>query len=239
MREKGRINYHKADSQKNKVRLASCEMVGCANFFTTENWRKKYCCKKCQENSYYHKNAEKLNEKSKKFLKEKRKNNPEFRQAMREKARKEWRKMYYSLTPEEKLEMNRQKYAQLNMENRRKKARDTKRKRYHEDLNFKLSAIVRSRISRSLRDNNIQYKKSNHSLNLLGCSITELKIHLEAKFTDGMSWENYGDWHVDHIKPCASFKNLGVDPEQQRACFHYSNLQPLWATENRQKYSNA
>ena len=232
MREKGRINYHKADSQKNKVRLASCEMDGCENFFTAKNWRKKYCCKKCKENNYYHKNAKKLNEKSKKFLKEKRKKNPKFRQEMQEKAKREWRKMYYSLTPEEKLEMNRRKYAQVNMGKRRKKARETKRERYHKDLNYRLSSTMRSRISRALRNNNIQYKKSNHSIDLLGCSIMELKAHLEKNFTDGMSWENYGDWHVDHIRPCASFKNLGEDPEQQRDCFHYSNLQPLWAKDN-------
>ena len=239
MREKGRVNYHKADGQKNKVRISACELDGCANFFTAKNWRKTYCSKKCKENNYYYKNAERLNERSKKFLREKRKNNPEFRQMMREKAQKEWRKMYYSLTPEQKLKMNRKKYAQVNVENRRKKAREKKRERYHKDLNYRLSSIVRSRISRSLRDNNIQYKKSNHSIDLLGCSIVELKAHLEAKFTDGMSWENYGEWHVDHIKPCASFENLGTCPKQQRECFHYSNLQPLWATENRQKYSNA
>jgi hypothetical protein len=197
-----------------------------------------YCSNRCRNQNYYDKNLEAVRKRSREWLKAKRTSDPEFRQKLREKARKEWRKMYYSLTPEEKLEMNRQKYAQIDMENRRKKARETKRERYHKDLNYRLSSIVRSRISRSLRDNNIQYKKSNHSIDLLGCSIVELKAHLEAKFTDGMSWENYGEWHVDHIKPCASFENLGTCPKQQRECFHYSNLQPLWAEDNRQKYSS-
>ena len=70
---------------------------------------------------------------------------------------------------------------------------------------------------------------------MIGCTIERLRNHLEAQFTDGMSWENYGKngWHVDHIRPCASFDL--TDPEQQRQCFHYTNLQPLWATDNMRK----
>jgi hypothetical protein len=68
---------------------------------------------------------------------------------------------------------------------------------------------------------------------LIGCSMDELKIHLSSMFKEGMSWDNYGKWHIDHIKPCASF-NLS-DPAQQKECFHYSNLQPLWAIENIKK----
>jgi hypothetical protein len=54
------------------------------------------------------------------------------------------------------------------------------------------------------------------------------------RFRPGMTWENYGPvWHVDHIKPCAKFDL--TDPDQQRACFHFSNLQPLFADENLRK----
>ena len=62
-------------------------------------------------------------------------------------------------------------------------------------------------------------------------------MHLEAQFKPGMTWDNYGlkGWHVDHIRPCASFDLR--DPEQQRRCFHYTNLQPLWAEENLKKGS--
>lgn len=56
---------------------------------------------------------------------------------------------------------------------------------------------------------------------------------LEQQFTEGMTWENYGEWHVDHIRPCVSF-DLSI-PEQQQECFHYTNLQPLWAKDNLQK----
>jgi hypothetical protein len=70
---------------------------------------------------------------------------------------------------------------------------------------------------------------------LIGCTTKELRNHLEAQFIDDMSWDNYGyyGWHIDHIIPCACF-DLS-DPEQQRQCFHYTNLQPLWAEDNLRK----
>ena len=72
---------------------------------------------------------------------------------------------------------------------------------------------------------------------LLGCSIEEFIKYIEDRFTDGMSWDNRGlhGWHIDHIRPCASFDL--TDPKQQKECFHYTNLQPLWAYENRSKGS--
>jgi hypothetical protein len=60
-----------------------------------------------------------------------------------------------------------------------------------------------------------------------------LRDYLEAKFTEGMTLDNHGKWHIDHIKPCASFDLL--HKKQQRKCFHYKNLQPLWAHENLSK----
>jgi hypothetical protein len=75
--------------------------------------------------------------------------------------------------------------------------------------------------------------KAAPTLELIGCSVDVLMGHLEAQFSDGMSWANYGEWHVDHIRPCARFDL--TDPAQQRECFHWSNLQPLWAEENIRK----
>jgi hypothetical protein len=73
-------------------------------------------------------------------------------------------------------------------------------------------------------------KKSAPTMELIGCTLDELKQHLESQFTDGMTWNNYGEWHVDHIVPCAAFDL--TEPEQQRICFNYTNLQPLWAEDN-------
>ena len=70
-------------------------------------------------------------------------------------------------------------------------------------------------------------------MELTGCTLEELKEHLASKFTEGMTFENYGKWHIDHILPCASFDLLL--PEEQPKCFHYTNLQPLWAIDNMKK----
>ena len=73
-------------------------------------------------------------------------------------------------------------------------------------------------------------ESSKRGISLLGCTIEFLRSHLEFQFTDGMTWENYPLWHIDHIVPCCSF-NLSKEEEQSK-CFHYSNLRPLWAEEN-------
>ena len=72
--------------------------------------------------------------------------------------------------------------------------------------------------------------KTNTTSAFLGCTPAELKAHLESLFLPGMTWENRARWHIDHIRPCASFDL--TDPEQQRCCFHFTNLQPLWARDN-------
>ena len=97
------------------------------------------------------------------------------------------------------------------------------------NLEYKLKKNLRRRVNQVItRDN-----KSDTTLVLLGCSVYEFIKHLESKFTEGMNWDNYGKWHIDHIVPCASFDLSDI--EQQKLCFHYSNLQPLWAEDNLRK----
>jgi hypothetical protein len=98
--------------------------------------------------------------------------------------------------------------------------------KYKTNLIFRLIINFRNRTRLALKKN----WKSGHTLKLLGCSIDFLKQHLESQFKPGMTWKNYGLWHIDHIKPCAKF-DLSKSSEQ-RKCFHYKNLQPLWAKEN-------
>ena len=93
----------------------------------------------------------------------------------------------------------------------------------------RLKANMRTRVYLALKGK----VKVGKTAVLLGCDTSQLRAHLESKFKPGMSWDNYGQWHVDHIKPCVKF-DLS-DPAQQRACFHYTNLQPLWASENLSK----
>lgn len=102
------------------------------------------------------------------------------------------------------------------------------------DIQFKLGLRLRIRIhsaiTRSLKYKSKNPKKAGSAVRDLGCSITELKTYLESQFQPGMSWINYGDWHIDHIKPLINFDL--TDKEQFRQACHYSNLQPLWAQDN-------
>jgi hypothetical protein len=72
--------------------------------------------------------------------------------------------------------------------------------------------------------------KALHTMEYVGCSAVFLREHIENQFTEGMTWENQGKWHIDHIRPCASF-DLSKEEERHK-CFHYTNLQPLWAHDN-------
>jgi len=105
-----------------------------------------------------------------------------------------------------------------------------KRKRAY-DPKFKLLTNIRTRINQAIKKN----YKMGHAIDLMGCTVEFLKKYLESKFTDGMSWENYGQWHIDHIYPCSSF-DLDM-PDQQKKCFHFSNLQFLWAIDNLKKHA--
>ncbi len=89
------------------------------------------------------------------------------------------------------------------------------------DPNFRVLAVLRTRLNQMVKREN----KSASTLFLLGCPVEELRIYLSSKFVEGMSWDNYGQWHIDHIKPCAKFDLTKL--EEQQKCFHYTNLQPL------------
>ena len=99
------------------------------------------------------------------------------------------------------------------------------------DPMFSIKKNLRNRVWAALKG----LSKSDKTLKLLGCRIEELKKHLENKFEDGMDWNNYGVWHIDHIIPCANFDFS--DPKQQKICFHYTNLQPMWGEHNIKKGS--
>ena len=119
--------------------------------------------------------------------------------------------------------------------NNRHKVATYSKNRYHSKLKFDLQYVIGQRLRHQVwsaikRGGGI---KSLPTEVLCGCSIPELMLHLQSKFQEGMHWNNYGKWHIDHIRPCASFDL--TDPEQQKQCFHYTNLQPLWAAENIRK----
>lgn len=105
-----------------------------------------------------------------------------------------------------------------------------KRKERMKDPRKKIEVTLRVRVWDALKRHRTE--KAFKTIELLGCTIDELKAHLERQFTDDMSWDNYSlkGWHIDHIKPCNTFDL--TDPDQQKICFHYTNLRPLWSADN-------
>ena len=96
---------------------------------------------------------------------------------------------------------------------------------------FHIACNLRKRLSFIVRK--ASATKTKQTLTLLGCPLKSFLLYLESLWQPGMSWKNYGDWHIDHIIPCAIFDL--AKPEHQERCFHFSNLQPLWALENIRK----
>ena len=103
----------------------------------------------------------------------------------------------------------------------------TKKHKQIPEIKFKEN--IRHRIYMFMKTKNMC--KNNKTFIIVGLPPNELRIFIEKKFTDGMTWENYGTWHVDHIIPLDSAK---TETEMYSLC-HYSNLQPLWANENLSK----
>ncbi len=157
------------------------------------------------------------------------------------------KKIRYHQNPERAREQakfyrntNKDRYLERGRSYDRKRGADPKRQEWQrswvrrkkeQDPSFAIGMRLRIRLAGALSRSRSQ--KSAPTLDLLGCKWDFFLNWLESKFQPGMSWENRSQWHIDHIIPCCAF-NL-ADPEQQRKCFHYTNLQPLWARENLSK----
>ena len=142
----------------------------------------------------------------------------------------------YRLENKDKIKQRRLKDREKRNELQRQYRQDNKlkinkyfRNKRKIDSNYKITCNLRRRVLSALRGQT----KSKSTIKLLGCSLDFLWDFLEKKFTKGMTKKNYGLWHLDHVKPCASFDL--TDPKQQKECFHYTNLQPLWAADNYKK----
>ena len=157
---------------------------------------------------------------------------------------REWAKANRKINPEKCRERDRARVrprtdAQRELEAKRREGRRDQIRAYFRvynvarrarDPQYRLRCGLHSRITMALRKG--YGKKAHKTMELIGCSIEYLTEYLEVQFQPGMTWENYGrnGWHVDHIIPCTAFDL--IDVEQQKRCFHYSNLQPMWEAEN-------
>jgi hypothetical protein len=118
----------------------------------------------------------------------------------------------------------------------KKKGREYQSRRHHtssKDSDFRLKKLARCRIYNAIKrlgkveKPRVRYRTEK----MIGCTIEQLKIHLEARFKRGMTWDNHGScWHIDHIIPMAHFDL--TDERQLLAASHYTNMQPMWASEN-------
>ena len=151
------------------------------------------------------------------------KNRKEHYQRNIEKMRKE-KKEYYA--------KNKSKKSLYDVEYRKNNSDKIKQyKKEWETLNkdnplFRIKRNLRRRVHHALEDN----KKSDATFELIGCTPDFFKDYITNLMLEGMSWDNYGEWHIDHIIPCFTF-DLS-NPEQQKLCFHYTNQRPLWKKDN-------
>jgi hypothetical protein len=180
---------------------------------------------------YYLDNKEKINKQHKEYYYKNKDKELKREKLYREKHKEETKQKNKDFYQKNKTRIDNyeKEWRIKNKINYLKKQRINQNKRYNSDVNFKIQMLLRNRLFCAIKEN----RKSKHTIELLGCSVEQLKQHLEQQFKPGMNWQNHGKWHIDHIKPCASFDLSKL--EEQKKCFHYSNLQPLWAEENLKK----
>ena len=213
---------------------------------TINNYMETKKCKLCEENknlNEFYLCAGKYSSRCKKCFVEYQKNNPNRKENQnrygsknRDKINFKTRERYHK-DLDESRKNNREKrkrLRKLNPEKYRNYGNNKNKERYHKMKNnpkYKIERILRKRFLSAIKR---EFKKTS-AITLLGCSIEECKKYLESKFQEGMTWENHGvkGWHIDHIIPCAVFDL--TKEEEQKKCFHYTNLQPLWWEDNLKK----
>jgi hypothetical protein len=151
----------------------------------------------------------------------------EYRLKNKEKI-SEFSKKYVELN-KEKIANYKKEYYLKNKEKISKYRNEWRNNKAKNDYLFKLTNNTRTIIKQSFRRNG--YSKKSRTYQILGCTFEEFKQHLEKQFTDGMNWENQGEWHLDHIYPVS----LAKDEEELIKLNHYTNFQPMWALDNIKK----
>lgn len=184
-----------------------------------------------RKKAYWEANKKKLAESKKAFYKANRKKildrTKAYQEANKEKAAA-YKKDWYQAN-KEKILKQRKAYYETNKEKIIERIGLYKKKRKKKDLVYNLRENCRSRISSAFRRKG--FKKKSKTAEMLGCDWEFLKFYIESQFKNGMSWENRDKWHIDHIIPLASASS----EDDVIKLSHFSNLQPLWAEENRKK----
>jgi len=219
-------------------KCSKCGQFKDVSLFSKNNKTKDklHCsCKQCDKEKYlknrennilrmreYKKNN---SQKIKEYYRENTEKYKQYRDSKKEET-KEYMKSYYQNNLEKRKEYLHQNKLSINS-----KRNFFEKKKREKDPIHKLKVYVRNRIRFYLSKKS--FTKKNRTFQIVGCSPRELKEYIEQNFINGMSWENQGKWHIDHIIPLASAK---TEEELYKLC-HFTNLQPMWASENIKKSS--
>ena len=241
-----------------KIKLQTCNKCGEKYPFTNDyfyknlNSLRKVCivCDKKRAIEYRSKHKNQILEYSKKYFKLNKEAVKEYQKNNKEKIKintqkwqhnnKEYFKKYREKN-EEKIKAYSLKYSKENKEKIKEyneknieKIRENKR-RYQEKNKTNINYIIKKRLRERVRVLLKKQSRNKHTIELLGCDIDIFKTYFKNKFINGMTWDKFmnGEIHIDHIIPCCKF-NL-INENQQNQCFHYRNLQPLWAKDNLSK----
>ena len=222
-------------------------------FSTSKNQITGYCptCKNCYNELQRARmaakrqdpsNHEKMKLKEREYRKRLHTERPESHEIRKQNCRK-YREEHKDELKEYKRNWDKENFEYISELNRKwvkdNPERSRQHKRKYEDRmmathpGFAIRKRLKCRLKKLLT--NLNVKKSLSTLELCGCSIDKLKEHIESQFTEGMSWEEFNNSriHIDHRTPCCSYDLTKED--EQRKCFHYTNLQPLWAEDNLSK----
>ena len=206
-----KLSYHQSYYQRNKERIS--KRVKLRRQQNLELFRKR-------EREGYARNRERELE-----LARLRRNRPDQKAKIKERDRR------YRKNNKEKTKEQGRRYYQKHKAKILKKTSVRNRLRRKNDPTFALKSRIRDRIKEILYRINFTGTRKKKMLSILGCTILELKAHIESQFKPGMTWENRSEWHIDHIIPLASAKT----EDDIYRLNHYTNLRPLWPHENRKK----
>lgn len=196
---------------------------------------------KLKSKEYYNENKERLDEKNKKYYQNNKEQHLENNKAWRlsnpkryekikdnyKERQSELRKARYLNNKEEENQKSKE-YFKLNKDTKeyREKKQTYKKERKKKDPLFNLRVKIASRVYAAFKGQG--YSKNTITQKMIGCSWVELQEHIQAQFTKDMTWDNYGDWQIDHIIPLGS----SIDKDEMIKLCHFINLQPMWKEDN-------
>lgn len=209
---------------KEVIRLYNEELMGSPSISEKMGYHKKIIIRTLKENGVEMGPSGRRNIGGREAAQKRYDNKPEVKIRKLE-NHKNWRK-----ENKEHLREYHTKWRNKNREHVREYGRKYEQERRASDPKYRLAARTRTAVYTCLKEGNVAKYRS--TFEILGYTLEQLMEHLENKFTKGMTWDNYGEWHVDHIIPMSSFEFESVEDREFKICWSLKNLQPLWGLDN-------